>query len=93
MSPIDDTPHAGEIMQPPQRRIPHPLPGQASDQPLHGKVHADELQQAEVAQRPPLPSHRQRSAAAAPGQAAEPLVQKRRARGEDRPKSLKYQRG
>lgn len=28
MSPTDDTPHAGEIMQPPERRIPQPLPGQ-----------------------------------------------------------------
>jgi hypothetical protein len=56
--PIDDTPHAGEIMQPPERRIPQPQPGQESDEPVRGNPEADEAEdEPDIAHRPELPEH------------------------------------
>ncbi len=94
MSPIDDTPHAGEIMQPPERRIPQPLPGQASDEPLRGNSRADELgEESNVAHRPPLPRHAQRHAADGEAEPGEPAIEHRRVRDDGGAKSFKKQRG
>lgn len=49
----DTTPHGGEIMQPPNRTIPKPLPGEEGDEP-GGDPDEDEP---EILQRPPLPSY------------------------------------
>lgn len=89
MSPTDDSPHAGEIMQPPERRIPQPLPGQESHD-----ARGDELgDEADVGHRPPLPRHHERSAPDAQGDAAGPVMQHRRVRDDDGVKSVKKQRG
>jgi len=94
MSPIDDTPHAGEIMQPPERRIPQPLPGQEHEQQSRGNARADEPSQAEVVRRrPPLPRHGQPSGECGRREASEAAIEHRRVMDERGAKSLKKQRG
>jgi hypothetical protein len=36
MAPKDRTPHFGEIVQPPNRTIPQPKPGEERDEPVRG---------------------------------------------------------
>jgi hypothetical protein len=61
MAPTDNSPHAGEIMQRPERVIPEPKPGEESDEPVKGNPEAGEREEAEgepdIAQRPSLPQH------------------------------------
>ncbi|MCM2253034.1 MAG: hypothetical protein NDJ19_11795 [Ramlibacter sp.] len=53
----DTTPHGGEIMQPPHRTIPEPLPEQEGDEPRGDPDEDEDEDEPEISQRPPLPSH------------------------------------
>lgn len=53
----DTTPHGGEIMQPPNRTIPEPLPEEEIDEPRSDPDEDESEDEAEISQRPPLPSY------------------------------------
>jgi hypothetical protein len=93
MAPIDDTPHAGEIMQPPERRIPEPEPGQESDEPVRGNPDADEAgEEPDIAHRPALPERPAQMAIDVEDEDADPVIDSGPGI-DDGLKSLKKQRG
>lgn len=58
MVPDDPTPHAGEIMQPPNRTIPQPKPGEEGDGLVADHADADAAQdESNLKVRPSLPAH------------------------------------
>jgi hypothetical protein len=74
MSAIDTTPHGGEIMQPPERRIPEPEPSE-SDRPVRGNPAADEAaDEAAIEDRPSLPENPEPMPADAGNAESEPQV-------------------
>ena len=93
MAPIDDTPHAGEIMQPPERSIPQPQPGQESDEPVRGNPQADETgKESDSRHRPALPEHPAQMAVDVEDEEADPVIDSGPGI-DDGVKSLSKQRG
>jgi hypothetical protein len=93
MAPKDPTPHFGEIMQPPNRTIPQPKPGEENDERLESEPTAeDAADEPVIGERPPLPAHPERMTASGEKEETDPAIE--RGPGiEDGVKSLKKQKG
>jgi hypothetical protein len=93
MAPKDPTPRGGEILQPPNRTIPQPRPGEESDEPVLGNPVADEAgDQPDIPKRPALPRDPQRMAADIEDEEADPVIDSGPGI-DDGVKSLKKQKG
>jgi hypothetical protein len=91
MAPIDTSPHAGEIMQPPERVIPQPKPGEESDEPVRSNPQAHEAEdEPDIAHRPSLPQPAGQTVVNADDGEADATIDGGSADGM---KSLKKQRG
>jgi hypothetical protein len=93
MAPKDTTPHGGEIMQPPNRTIPQPKPGEGGDEPARPNADADEAEEEPgFEDRPSLPTHPEPVAADMEDEEADPVTDSGPGIA-DGIKSLKKQRG
>jgi hypothetical protein len=80
-------------MQPPNRTIPQPKPGEESDEPVRGNPDADEVEdEPEIAHRPSLPQHPHSMAVDVGDEEAEPVIDSGPGM-DDGVKSLKKQKG
>ena len=76
MSPIDKSPHAGEMMNsPPEQEFPRPQAGQESDRPPRGESGANKGQdEPDIGHRPSLPDHPELMAADVEDEEADPVI-------------------
>lgn len=95
MPPDDPTPHGREIMhEPPERaKIPEPKPGEEWDELVHGNPRSDDAKdEPDIAHRPALPEHAERTAVDIEDEEADPVTDSGPGI-DDGVKSLKKQKG